>query len=63
MTNATPKKLNLDLVGQDGNAFSLLGYFARSAKAAGWTPEQIAAVRDDATSGDYDHLLYTLTNA
>ena len=50
----------LTLVGLDGNAFAVLGAFRRAAKQAGWTPEQIAAVAEDAISGNYDHLLATI---
>jgi hypothetical protein len=45
------------LVGEDGNAFSIMGRFSRAARRAGWTKEDIDAVLDDAKSGDYDHLL------
>jgi hypothetical protein len=45
------------LVGEDGNAFAILGRFQRAARAAGWSREEIRAVTDDATSGDYDDLL------
>lgn len=55
-----PKKLNLKLVGKDGNAFYLLGYFQSEARRKGWTDEEINIVRKDATSGDYDHLLQVL---
>jgi hypothetical protein len=48
------------LVGEDGNAFAILGRFRRAARAAGWTPDEIEAVYDEATSGDYDHLLATI---
>ena len=51
------RKVTMRLVGEDGNAWSILGRFQRAAKAAGWTREEIKAVMDDATSGDYDHLL------
>ena len=54
------KKINLKLVGLDGNAFALLGAFRRQAKREGWTGEEIKIVIDEATSGDYDHLLQTL---
>lgn len=53
-------KLNLDLVGHDGNAFYLLGLFSREAKKAGWSKEEIKEVVDKATSGDYNNLLVTL---
>uniref|UniRef100_A0A6M3JKA3 Uncharacterized protein n=1 Tax=viral metagenome TaxID=1070528 RepID=A0A6M3JKA3_9ZZZZ len=54
------KKINLELVGLDGNAFSLLGAFKKQAKREAWTGEEIKVVIDEATSGDYDHLLQTL---
>lgn len=54
------EKLNLKLVGQDGNAFSLLGLFRREAKKAGWTENEIEKTTEEAKSGDYDHLLQTL---
>jgi len=56
------KKVAMRLVGEDGNAWAILGRFQRAAKAAGWTPGEIKAVLDDATSGDYDHLLATIAS-
>lgn len=50
-------KVRMKLVGEDGNSFAILGRFQREARRAGWTREQIKAVLDEATSGDYDHLL------
>ena len=49
------------LVGEDGNAFAILGRCRAVAKKAGWTPEQIKEFMDKAMSGDYDHLLGTCT--
>lgn len=54
------KKLNLKLVGKDGNAFVLLGYFVKEAKKAKWTEEEINKVLEDAKSSDYQHLLGVL---
>ena len=54
------KKVKLDLVGLDGNAFFLMGAFSKAAKRQGWSAEEIKAVLDDARSGDYDHLLQVL---
>ena len=34
------KKLNLKLVGKDGNAFALMGYFKQEARKKGWTNEE-----------------------
>lgn len=48
------------LVGEDGNAFAILGRCRRAARRAGWSEEQWEAFREEATSGDYDHLLGTV---
>ena len=54
------KKVKLTLVGLDGNAFFLLGAFQKAARRQKWTNTEIEAVCEEATSGDYDHLLATL---
>jgi len=59
MTTKT-KKIKLQLVGLDGNAFYLMGAFARQARREGWTSEEIDVVLDDARSGDYDNLIQVL---
>lgn len=51
------KKPKLKLVGEDGNAFVVLGAAQRAARAAGWTKEQIDEYRTKAMSGSYDNLL------
>jgi len=57
MTNTKPK---LKLIGEDGNAFSILGRAMRVMRAAGWEDAKIGSVVDEATAGDYDHLLATM---
>ena len=52
-------KPKLVLVGEDGNAFAILGKALRVAKGAGWTQEERDAFLTEAKSGDYDHLLQT----
>ncbi len=54
------KKVNLDLVGVNGNAFSVMQAFRQQAKQEGWTKEEIDEVLKEAMSGDYDHLLQTI---
>lgn len=61
MTQVVNKKVKLILVGLESNAFSLLGAFRRQARREGWTQEEIEKVTQEATSGDYDHLLVTLS--
>jgi len=56
------KKINLSLVGIDGNAFSIMGAFSRQAKKEGWTKEEIDQVMTKAKSSDYNHLLFTIMN-
>jgi len=56
------KKITLQLVGLDGNAFALMGAFQRQARREGWTKEEIDSVMDECQSGDYNHLLNTLMN-
>lgn len=47
------------LTGTDGNAFAVLGAVQRALYAAGVPRETVTAFVDEATSGDYDHLLAT----
>jgi len=54
-------KVKCKLAGQDGNAFAILGRFQEAARRAGWTREDIKQVIDEATAGNYDHLLHTIT--
>ena len=56
------KKVNLQMVGLDGNAFAIMGAFQRQARREGWTKEEIHAVLDEARSGDYSHLISTIAN-
>ena len=50
-------KPEVRLVGQDGNAFSILGRVSQALKRAGYTPEEVKQYQEEATSGDYNHLL------
>lgn len=45
------------LVGQDGNAFSLMGYTARCMKKCGFKKADIDEMRERAMSGDYNNLI------
>ena len=57
---AEEKKVKLELVGLDGNAFNLMGKFSQAARRQGWSKAEIDEVLKDARSGDYDHLLQVL---
>ena len=58
----TPRYPNVRvrLVGEDGNAFAIMGRVTRAMRRAGLPPEEVAAFRDEATAGDYDQLLATV---
>lgn len=56
------KKVELELVGTDGNAFSIMANFQTAARRQGWTKEEIKVVLDKAMSGDYNNLLATITS-
>jgi hypothetical protein len=56
------KKVNMNLVGLNDNAFFLLGAFQRQARRQGWSKEEIDFVINECKSGDYNHLLSTLMN-
>jgi hypothetical protein len=51
--------IHVQLTGEDGNAFAILGRTAAALHAAGVPQEEIDAYFAEATSGDYDHLLHT----
>ena len=56
------KKVNLKLVGLNGNAFVLMGAFQDQARKEKWSSEEIKCVLDECMSDDYNHLLVTLSN-
>ena len=45
------------LIGQDGNAFSIMGSVKQALKSAGSDKEYIDKYLSEATSGDFDHLI------
>lgn len=48
------------LVGQDGNAFAILGRVDKALQRAGVDKAERREFYDEATEGDYDHLLSTV---
>lgn len=48
-----------DLVGQDGNAFALMGYTARALKNEG-LQDKVEEMQSRAMAGDYYNLYYNL---
>mgnify|MGYP003302305530 CR=1 FL=1 len=50
-------KKKYDLVGVDGNAFSVMGYVQRAMRESGFSKKEIDKYFAEATSGNYDNLL------
>ena len=53
-------KPEVQLVGEDGNAFSILARCKAAADDAGWAAEQFDEFSSKATSSSYDYLLCTV---
>jgi hypothetical protein len=51
--------VKVQLVGEDGNAFSILGRVSKAMRRAGLPKTEIDAFFAEAKSGDYDNLLAT----
>ena len=54
-------KVKVKLVGEDGNAFSILGRVVRALRTANVEASELDAFKTEATAGDYDHLLATVS--
>lgn len=51
--------IRVRLTGKDGNAFNVLGLCKRAAQKGGLSDANVKAFLDEATTGDYNHLLAT----
>ena len=51
--------VDVQLVGEDGNAFAILGICYRAAQQQGVPAEDVRAFMQEAIACDYDHLLAT----
>lgn len=49
--------IEVPLVGEDGNAFFIIGRVSKAMRRAGVPNEEIEAYRKSAMSGDYDNVL------
>ena len=52
-------KIEVQLTGKDGNAFSILGAVSKAMKKAKVAPEEVKAFMKEAMAGDYAQLLRT----
>jgi hypothetical protein len=57
MKNASKTGLTLNIIGSDGNAFSILGKAIKTMKQANLSQKDIDEYEVLATSGDYNNLL------
>jgi hypothetical protein len=53
-------EIHVGLIGEDGNAFSILGRVETALRASGVGEEERKLFRAEAMSGDYDNLLATV---
>jgi len=51
--------ITVELIGQDGNAFNLIGLVTKALRKYGIPREEINEFQKEAMSGNYDHLLQT----
>jgi len=56
--NKMPKyNVQVQLSGEDGNAFAIIAKVNRALRNAGATPEEMSQYQQESMSGDYDNLL------
>lgn len=53
-------KPEVEIIDQDGNAFSILAKCQSAARRAAWDERYLEEFLDEATAGDYNHLLRTV---
>jgi hypothetical protein len=59
MADVKYPEVKVRLVGEDGNAFAIMGRVQQALRKAGVERAELDAYFAEATSGDYDHLLQT----
>jgi hypothetical protein len=52
--------ITVPLTGEDGNAYNILGKVLKALRQAGVSQAERDAFTQQATAGDYDHLLQTV---
>lgn len=52
-------EIEVELIGQDGNAFAIIGATTKALRRGGVSKEEIAEYTKEAMSGDYDNVLST----
>lgn len=57
MSEVKYPEVEVQLTGNDGNAFAIMGAVKRELKRAGATTEEVDQYLSESMSGDYDNLL------
>lgn len=57
MTDVRYPEITVQLTGEDGNAFAILGAVRNALHRGGVSAEEINLFNEEATSSDYDNLL------
>jgi hypothetical protein len=52
-------EIEVQLTGQDGNAYAIMGAVSRELRKAGVSQKEINEYTNESMSGDYNHLLRT----
>ena len=52
--------ITVELTGQDGNPFFIIGRVGQALRRGGVSEVDIVSFREEAQSGDYDHVLQTV---
>lgn len=60
MTEPKYPDVEVQLSGEDGNAFMMIGKTRRALKRHGVSDEEIEQFSTEATSGDYDNVINTI---
>lgn len=59
MSDTKYPNIEVELVGQDGNAFAIMASVSKAMRRAQVPQTEIDKYLEESTSGDYDHLLVT----
>lgn len=59
MTTTPKYDIDVQLTGEDGNAFAIMGAVSKALRRAGVPDEEVNEYVKESTSGDYDNLLRT----
>lgn len=61
MSEVKYPEVEVQLSGEDGNAFAIMGRVSAALEEAGVSEEEVALYFKESKAGDYDHLLQTAT--